>query len=67
MTTAKLRPCKEGARHRWAFLRNVWIGHAHVGRRGTTVHQKKRGLYACACGERRYGAIGDAPAVTPEA
>lgn len=47
----KPKPCTEGKRHKWLFQRNRIIetygpGYANI---------SKRGVYRCACGEKKLG------------
>lgn len=58
MATPKLPACTEGPKHRWTFVRNVWIGRGRDTARGRVVSQHLRGLYSCPCGCRRYGTRG---------
>lgn len=47
----KIKPCTLGKRHKWVFVKNVTT-------RTSTLHTMTisgRGVYRCACGERKYG------------
>lgn len=47
-----IKPCTLGKRHKWVFVKNVTT-------RTSTLHTMTisgRGVYRCACGERKYGA-----------
>lgn len=47
----KPRQCTNGPRHSWQWVKNVTVT------RGTLSHVQisAKGLYRCACGERKYG------------
>lgn len=52
---AKQKPCTVGAKHSWAFVKNVTLKSIYVGPNGSRAHIRYRGLYRCECGERKYG------------
>lgn len=54
-----MKPCTHGPRHKWTWLKNTTSG--QIGGRGASF--SLRGIYRCACGERKAGVpIHDAPA-----
>lgn len=55
----KQKPCTLAAKHKWEFVKNVTLTTTKVGLRGTTKHIRFRGIYSCACGERRTGVTRD--------
>lgn len=46
------KPCTQGARHTWAWLKNVT--NSQIGGRGASF--SLRGVYRCACGAKKVGA-----------
>ncbi len=51
--TAPTKPCKNGPRHKWTWLKNV--ASSQVGGRGTYAYFTLRGLYRCECGAKKVG------------
>lgn len=50
-----IKPCTNGARHKWEFVKNVREATMTVTARGTVGRFKLKGVYRCACGETKYG------------
>jgi len=51
----KVLPCKIADKHKWEFVKNVTITKASYGPTGSRIQLSFRGLYKCACGEKRIG------------
>lgn len=49
--TAPTKPCKNGPRYKWTWLKNV--ASSQVGGRGTYAYFTLRGLYRCECQKGR--------------
>ena len=46
-----MKPCTQGPRHKWTWLKNTTS--SLIGGRGASF--SLRGIYRCACGERKAG------------
>jgi len=46
-----MKPCTKGKRHKWVFVANHNCRTESLRTIGWTL----RGLYKCACGQRKYG------------
>jgi hypothetical protein len=47
----KVQPCTKGKRHKWVFVKNVTTKTQTL----RSISITRRGVYRCACGERKYG------------
>lgn len=50
------KPCTNGPRHTWAFVRNASVGRVVHTSRGSHGKFTLKGLYRCTCGATKYGA-----------
>lgn len=46
-----MNKCTVGQKHKWEFVKNVVVRTKTL----RTIHLSNRGIYKCACGERKYG------------
>lgn len=51
----KTPKCTLGEKHKWVWVKNGTRTTTTIAPRGTTMHVALKGLYKCACGERRLG------------
>lgn len=49
------KPCTNGPRHRWTFVKNASVGSITHTSRGSNGVFSLKGLYRCACGATKYG------------
>lgn len=47
-----MKPCTEGKRHKWVHTHNISTVHQTL----RTTRFSLRGVYRCACGEKKIGA-----------
>ena len=57
MSTPKIKPCTEGARHKWEHSYNIIKKYVN----GSHATLSKKGVYLCACGAKKYGEPRDDP------
>lgn len=50
--TARTKPCKNGPRHAWSWVKNLTTAQAG----GRVTRFRLHGLYRCACGQQKVGA-----------
>lgn len=46
-------PCPYGRTHTWSFVRNEVVHSQSIGPEHLRVDKRVRGVYQCACGERK--------------
>jgi hypothetical protein len=49
------KPCTNGPRHNWTFVKNASVGSITHSSRGSHGVFSLKGLYRCACGATKYG------------
>jgi hypothetical protein len=52
---SKTKPCTNGPKHKWQWVKNVTSATATINSHGTTMRMSLRGLYKCECGAERTG------------
>jgi hypothetical protein len=56
MARINTKPCTQGPRHTWTFVKNASVGSLTHTARGSVGRFTLKGLYRCACGATKYGA-----------
>jgi hypothetical protein len=51
----KIKPCTVGKRHTWEWVKDTTTQSLQSGLSGARMSIARRGIYKCACGERKYG------------
>lgn len=51
----KTKPCTEGQRHKWEWVKNINVGSLSITSRGTSGSFTLKGLYRCRCGSKKHG------------
>lgn len=47
--------CTKGPRHAWEWKKDTTTRQMTIGALGSSAVISRRGVYACACGARKYG------------
>lgn len=53
--TTRPKPCTLGKKHKWEFVKNTTHTTTDYGPAGTRIHIRYKGIYKCACGQRKLG------------
>lgn len=53
---AKQKPCTIGPKHKWDWIKDTTVRNVSLGGLGGSMSISRKGIYTCACGQRKYGA-----------
>jgi hypothetical protein len=52
-----MKKCTIGKTHKWVWVKNTTTQKVQFGLRGNRAALSRKGIYACDCGEVKYGAV----------